>query len=65
MSVPTMITYRRSELRTQDYKKRKRKLTSMSKMVGFVKSSQAMDARFFSPPERPLFIMSPITIIKD
>lgn len=38
-----------------------RKLTSKSIMEGFVSSSQAILALFFSPPERPLFIMLPMT----
>lgn len=33
----------------------------MSRTDGLVKSSHAMDALFFSPPERPRFAMSPIT----
>ena len=38
------------------------KLTSINITLGFVNSSQAMLARFFSPPERPRLDMSPITV---
>lgn len=40
-------------------------LTSISRTFGFVRSSHAIDKRFFSPPDSPRFIMSPMTRKKD
>lgn len=40
-------------------------LTSIKSIVGLVSSSQAIDALFFSPPDNPRFIISPMTVFPE